>query len=440
MNSATKFTIWIYLRKRKENLKGTANPIIGRRKCALVWRHVLIVLWLDSDVSLNILMCLNDPADVACDGAVSHLWLRFGFGTLNLSRGLRVGCAMETRIDFVQWLKTDVSLDIMSRLNDPADVVRAGAVSRLWRQFVVTNRLSKQLCVGRFQQLSRILRITEPDLNAPEPKDVGSSNSNWEYLKREHEVYASLLQAIESSKSCRNDCIGYAVSASSTDKYPDESIDNTLIPMDEYLNFPSYWSSKGHSDPNAPETLLYKLKAHLCVITEVCMQPFEAYFQPGKPIFSAKSVRFRVGHPKSLRDVRALLKMPQQQPTDDKFIWTYTSEEFPMTQEKCFQRFKLPEPVLCIGGYLQIQLLGRVQRQEMDNLFYIRVSHVRVVGRPLGSTFEIEVLEPSQEFVLKYNRDVFGCMVHDFSVGGHQGSNMTLPSWYRFHGMLGRRG
>lgn len=40
-------------------------------------------------------------------------------------------------------------------------------------------------------------------------------------------------------------------------------------------------------------------------------------------------------------------------------------------QEKCFQRFTLPEPVLCVGGYLQIQLLGRVQRQEMDDLFYI---------------------------------------------------------------------
>lgn len=40
-------------------------------------------------------------------------------------------------------------------------------------------------------------------------------------------------------------------------------------------------------------------------------------------------------------------------------------------QEKCFQRFNLPEPVLCVGGYMQIQLLGRVQRQEMDDLFYI---------------------------------------------------------------------
>lgn len=52
------------------------------------------------------------------------------------------GCAMETRFDFVQWLDTDVSLDIMMRLIDPADVVRAGSVSRRWRQFGKLIKLS----------------------------------------------------------------------------------------------------------------------------------------------------------------------------------------------------------------------------------------------------------------------------------------------------------
>lgn len=40
-------------------------------------------------------------------------------------------------------------------------------------------------------------------------------------------------------------------------------------------------------------------------------------------------------------------------------------------QESCLQKFMLPEPVLCIGGILQIELLGRVQTQEMDGLYYI---------------------------------------------------------------------
>ena len=42
-----------------------------------------------------------------------------------------------------------------------------------------------------------------------------------------------------------------------------------------------------------------------------------------------------------------------------------------LIQENCLQPFKLPEPVLCVGGYMQIELLGRVQRQEIDGLFYI---------------------------------------------------------------------
>lgn len=61
------------------------------------------------------------------------------------------------------------------------------------------------------------------------------------------------------------------------------------------------------------------------------------------------------------------------------------------------QTFKLPEPVLCIGGYLQIELLGRVQRQEMDDLFYIwlvfqlvflrlDIGHVFLLGTAFQST------------------------------------------------------
>lgn len=43
----------------------------------------------------------------------------------------------------------------------------------------------------------------------------------------------------------------------------------------------------------------------------------------------------------------------------------------PCEQENRLQKFTLPEPVLCIGGILQIELLERVQRQEMDGLLYI---------------------------------------------------------------------
>ena len=42
---------------------------------------------------------------------------------------------METRIDFLRLLQTDVALNILMFLDDPADLVRAGAVSCFWRHF-----------------------------------------------------------------------------------------------------------------------------------------------------------------------------------------------------------------------------------------------------------------------------------------------------------------
>lgn len=42
---------------------------------------------------------------------------------------------MEGCIDFVQLLNADLSTNILSYLDDPADVVRVGSVSRVWRQF-----------------------------------------------------------------------------------------------------------------------------------------------------------------------------------------------------------------------------------------------------------------------------------------------------------------
>lgn len=88
-------------------------------------------------------------------------------------------------------------------------------------------------------------------------------------------VYLSLLQAITKSKFSRKNCIEFAISASSTDNFPDESVVNTLHPKDLFIRRPSYWSSKGQSNPEVPEMLTYKLKTGIWVITEIDIQPFK---------------------------------------------------------------------------------------------------------------------------------------------------------------------
>lgn len=102
-----------------------------------------------------------------------------------------------------------------------------------------------------------------------------NNSMEWKILERDHQAYASLHQALTKSNVSPKDCISNAVSASSTDNYPDESVVNTLNPRDRFIRRASYWSSKGQSNPDAPETLIYKLRNGIWVITEVDIQPFE---------------------------------------------------------------------------------------------------------------------------------------------------------------------
>ncbi|XP_021279997.1 F-box protein At4g00755 isoform X1 [Herrania umbratica] len=304
---------------------------------------------------------------------------------------------MQGGVDFLNCLHHDLSIKILMSLEDPADLVRLGVVSRSWRHFVITNGLCKNLCRRMFPQLSRLDRVNELSGIVKRHAEAGPSKfMEWEALEREHRVFAFLARGCLSFGL--RDCISEAIIASSTDNYPEERIDNTLEPRDRVARRASYWSSKGQSNPEVPEMLTYKLAADLCVITDINIRPFQAYFQLGYPIYSAKSVRFRMGHIKSSMD--CLVDDSWQGSSDDKYAWTYTSREFPMSQENSLQNFRLPEPVLCIGGILQVELLGRVQRQEMDGLFYICVSHVQVLGRPLAPGFSIQILEPSEKFVL----------------------------------------
>ncbi|PSS34332.1 F-box protein [Actinidia chinensis var. chinensis] len=295
---------------------------------------------------------------------------------------------MEDCGDFVQWLGLDMSMKIIISLEDPSDLVRVSSVSKYWRQFVIANGLSKRLCLRIFPELSSLSHVIEVK-NKIEPVEVRPGNSmGWECLEREHRVYAFLARGL--TPSMRKDCISEVIRASSTDNYPEESIQNTLEPSDRVGQRASYWSSKGESDPAVPET------------TYVCIS---AYFQFELPIYSAKAVRFRMGQRKTSVEIGSNSRCESEagdEFTDSSFLWTYISPEFPMAQENCLQKFKLPEPVLCIGGILQIELLGRVQRQEMDGLYYICISHVQVVGRTLSLPFEVETLDPSGSWALKY--------------------------------------
>ncbi|XVF12442.1 hypothetical protein REPUB_Repub08aG0118800 [Reevesia pubescens] len=340
--------------------------------------------------------------------------------------------------DFILLLGPDMSIKILLHLDNPADLVRVCLVSSSWRRFVIANDLCKQLCLKLLPEISGVARTIEVNNLIDHVKLKQHDPSEWECLRRNHRVYAFLARAL--NPFTINDCISEAISASSTDNYPEESIQNTLEPLDIIENRVSYWSSKGQKDPTVPETLIYKLMAKMCLVTEIHVQPFQAYFQYGFPIYSSKAVRFRMGHPRLLEDLQsdtADSSTSSHKLEDNKFTWTYISPEFPMAQENCLQKFKLPEPVLCIGGFLQVELLGRVQRQEMDGLYYICISHVQIVGRPLLSRFDIEILDATGRCALKYLPEKENCML---SSGSPKGDNGASSRFRTFTARLIQRG
>ena len=119
-----------------------------------------------------------------------------------------------------------------------------------------------------FPELSGVRHVIEVE-NMIEPvSNMLGSSSNWEYLKRNHKVYAFLACGL--SPSISRNCISSAVSASSYNKIREENDVNTLDPRDT-----SYWSSEGKSDPSVPETLEYMLTSKLCLITEIHVQPVQ---------------------------------------------------------------------------------------------------------------------------------------------------------------------
>lgn len=301
--------------------------------------------------------------------------------------------------DILEVLGPDSSTNILSFLDDPADLIRATSVSRSWRQFVIENGFIKKLCLKLFPELSTAAHAIEVE-EVIQSMPVGSSDSKAvEISERNHKVYAILARGL--SSTLNTNCISHALSATSTDNYPEESIRNTLEPRDIVEERASYWSSKGESDAGIPERLTYSLISDLSFITEIKIQPFQAYFQYGFPIYSAKAVRFRMGHLKP----QLQLDLMDEGPTDDCFNWTYVSPIFPMTQEYRLQTFKLPESVLCLGGTLQVELLGRVQRQEMDGLYYICVSHVQAVGRTLSAPFGVKFSKEAGKSMVSYSRE-----------------------------------
>ncbi|KAM0931725.1 hypothetical protein ACQ4PT_000145 [Festuca glaucescens] len=325
--------------------------------------------------------------------------------TLTQKKGKETGCPMAAKRcggdqDLLDWVGTDISASIFHLLDHPADLVCAAAVSRPWRRFVIENNLSKSLCLRLCPEVATVAAVAEVTRSPPSPA-VPVSES-----ERDFRIYSNLAGAVVSEP--RNPdvaIITHCIGASSTDQFPKETMEHTLD-EDYIVNFrPSYWSSGGADNPDEPESLTYRLNHDICIVDEIKVQPFEAYFQHGDPIYSAKAVRFRMGHYKLPRGSESFVTHKDENKmvnADKNYMWTYTSPGYPMLQENVLQSFKLPRPVLCIGGVVMIELLGGVQKQKADDRYYICICSAQVKGRSLSPMFMFDISDPEGYSILKY--------------------------------------
>ncbi|XP_076940884.1 F-box protein At4g00755-like [Bidens hawaiensis] len=295
-------------------------------------------------------------------------------------------------IDFLKCLEPDMALKILTCLDRSTDLLRAFAVSRHWQNIVVSNGLSKKLCTTKFPELACITHLVQL-----------SYQDNSVDTLRDHWAYASILRAINSFNLSY--CIEAPMSASSTNNYPEETIKYTMILQNRIIRQGNYWSSNGSYDPETPETLIYILMSSFCVVTEIMLHPFQGLFETDFRSHPSQFVRFRMGHPKSLKELNYDF-IEAQECADDKFIWTYTSPIFPIMQENEYQLIRLPKPAVCIGGYMQIELWGRVKNIS-DGKYYLCYLHFQATGRKLTPAFSFKFEEGSNNKYLMYDAKEF---------------------------------
>jgi hypothetical protein len=186
---------------------------------------------------------------------------------------------MDGRGDLMKKLDDDIAIHVLQYLDTSRDIANASSVSRLWRRIVLEAQLWKRLCLKEFPEVKLFQEVRETNLTRDQQAAGSSGSSFKQNLEREERIYRLLFQELKDEHTIDKSCIREAVSASSTDNYPEESIVQTLYPRPRYSDeqSPSYWSSTGQRDVNCPETLTYNLVSPLCVVHEVCIRPFQAF-------------------------------------------------------------------------------------------------------------------------------------------------------------------
>lgn len=146
-----------------------------------------------------------------------------------------------------------------------------------------------------------------------------------------------------------------AITASTTD-FEEQGIENTLSDNRRF------WSSTGHTNDSAEDTLVYRLKSPICAVSYVCVAVYRATYLLGDPIFPPKFVSFEVGTSESHLQKASPL--------------------YPVVPTEVPQVFELNSKGR-LGNFLLVRLHGCQQRWE-DGFCYLTIKQVEAFGNHLS--------------------------------------------------------
>ena len=312
-----------------------------------------------------------------------------------------------------------------------------------WRQAIVS-----RLTLGSDELMS--LRMRE--LVDKIVDDVVESG-----LYRKEEIEKRLVSLLDPGQKTR--LLMNPLAASSYD-FPEENLSHVINPVVRTTKMLSYWSSRGSDNADDVESVSFTVYPPVALITRISIRPFSAWFQRGCPIYPPQKVRFTLGGIPLYTDIDKLL-MPMEamdtvrkdikmdssafhislntmmetphrfgpgvsydvsegnfesntesdSPMDTAGIqgWCpdsmrFVSQEFLVESLDQVQHFDLPTPALCINGYLKIDLVGKVNRQEADMKYYTCLGYVGCEGYRMRGLFyhdrmkKFQYVEQNEEY------------------------------------------
>jgi hypothetical protein len=164
---------------------------------------------------------------------------------------------------------------------------------------VVENDFCKRLCERLCPEAATFTSAVEVSRSAPlplpppapAPAPAPESSAARAAAEAQFRIYSYLCGQLAAAHPSV-DCILHCVGASSTDNFPDETMENTLEPMDRINHRPSYWSSAGQDQETVPESLVYRLASDICVVHEIRIQPFQGTPSDNMPFIHVESSCF----------------------------------------------------------------------------------------------------------------------------------------------------